>query len=307
MPFFRVLRIIIKKAKVTLQVQIPLIKRNFSVKRVLSYASFQSEPGNLTIEAAMVLPIFLFAVIILMMPMKLLNDGRKVQTALENTGEELSQYAAVLKELEKAENLNAAELDELPDDFLTELTKQGILLYVRMKMSRQEVYEGLESVSFSHSSVLKDKETFDLIMDYRIRLPFSILGLRSVPMTARCRRRAWIGNTLLQAGESSHTEEMVYVGRDSTRYHRKRTCHYIYNQIKAVNKEDLKTIRNLNGGRYKPCSRCAGLNGDDGMLYIMPSGEKYHSNQNCTAITAYVRLVPLSEVIHLGPCSYCSQ
>jgi len=306
MPFFREFIKIIRKAKVTLQVQIPFIRRNISAKRVLSSASLKAGSASLTIEAAMALPLFLFAVIILMMPMKLLNDGRKVQTALEITGEELSQYVTVLKELGKGEDLNAAGVNELPDGFVNGMTEQGILLYVKMKMGKYDVNNCLDSVSFSHSSILKDNETIDLIMEYRIRLPFTVLGLKSIKMTARCCRRAWIGDTLLNNEESDHTEEMVYVGRDSTRYHKKRTCHYLYNHIKAVNKKDLESMRNINGGKYKPCSRCAGL-AEESVVYIMPSGEKYHSNKDCTAITAYVRLVPLSEVAHLGACSYCSQ
>lgn len=307
MPFFRELIKIICKAKVTLQVHFPLIRKNISAKRVLLFASFQSKPGSLTIEAAMALPLFLFAVVILMTPMKLLNDGRKVQTALEITGEELSQYVSALKELKRGEDLSAAGLDELPDGFLEEITEQSILLYARMKMGKYEVYRDTQSVSFLRSSVLKDKETIDLIMDYRIRLPFPVLGLKSVPMSARCFRRAWIGNTLLYEEESGDTEEMVYVGRDSTRYHKKRTCHYLFNHIKAVNETELESIRNTGGGIYKPCSRCSSLEREGSIVYIMPSGEKFHSSRECSAITAYVRLVPISEVIHLGACSYCSQ
>ena len=307
MPFFRELIKIICKAKVTLQVHFPLIRKNISAKRVLLFASFQAKQGSLTIEAAMALPLFLFAVIILMTPMKLLNDGRKIQTALEITGEELSQYVSALKELRRGEDLSAAGLNELPDGFLEGITEQGILLYARMKMGKYEVYQDAESVSFLRSSVLKDKETIDLIMDYRIRLPFPVLGLKSVPMSARCFRRAWIGNTLLYEEESGVTEEMVYVGRDSTRYHKKRTCHYLFNHIKAVNETDLESIRNTGGGIYKPCSRCSSLEREGSIVYIMPSGEKFHSSRECSAITAYVRLVPISEVIHLGACSYCSQ
>ena len=40
-------------------------------------------------------------------------------------------------------------------------------------------------------------------------------------------------------------------------------------------------------------------------LYITPYGERYHSDQGCSALAAYVREVPKSQVEHLGPCSYC--
>lgn len=307
MPFFRELKTINHKKNVTLQVQIPFMKTKISEKRVLSSVSFHQKQGSLTIEAAMVLPLFLFAMIILMMPMKLLNDSRKVQTALEITGEELSQYVYVLNELKKGEALNASGLNELPDEFLSELTEQGVLLYARMRLEKQGSISDLSEISFSRSSVLRDNETIDLILDYRVRLPFSVFGLKSIKMTARCRKRAWIGNEPNSGEETDQKEEMVYVGKNSTRYHTKRTCHYLYNNIKAVQFADLEHIRNSSGGKYKPCSRCAEHVGKDSVIYIMPSGGKYHSSENCSAITAYVRLVPLSEVAHLGACSYCSQ
>ena len=45
----------------------------------------------MTVEAALVLPLFLFSMVILMMPMRIMNEGRKVQMALETVCEEVSQ------------------------------------------------------------------------------------------------------------------------------------------------------------------------------------------------------------------------
>ncbi len=96
---------------------------------------------------------------------------------------------------------------------------------------------------------------------------------------------------------------MVYVGKGSTRYHRKRTCHYIYNDLRAVSRDELGSLRNQDGKKYYPCSRCGGAGGNG--CYIMPSGTSWHSSRDCSAIVAYVREVPLSEAEHLGACSYC--
>lgn len=165
----------------------------------------------------------------------------------------------------------------------------------------------LESVSFSRSSVLREGETIDLIMSYRLRLPFSVFGLDSIPMTARSCRRAWTGQEGGGSKGSSQEDEIVYVGKYSTRYHRKRTCHYLYNDIQQISIDEVKSIRNSFGRKYKPCSRCGRFAGDNGSVYIMPGGERYHSDRNCPSIEAYVKAVPLSEARHLGACSYCSQ
>jgi hypothetical protein len=307
MPFFKEFQEKKNKKIVTLQVQIPFTKYGFLVKRVLSSASCFRKKGSLTIEAALVLPLFLFFMVILMLPMGVMKEGRRIQTALEAAGEEVSRYAYVLHQLELGERLKATGINDFSEEFLDGLTEEGILLYVRKRVEGLVGFERLESTSFVRSSVLRDGETIDLIMDYRVRIPFSVFGLSSIPMTARCCRRAWIGQEGGSSGKTGQEDELVYIGKASTRYHRQRTCHYLYNDIQEIPFKEVENARNLSGGKYKPCSRCGGFAEENGSVYIMPSGERYHSDRNCSSIMAYVEVVPLSQVRHLGACSYCSQ
>ena len=97
---------------------------------------------------------------------------------------------------------------------------------------------------------------------------------------------------------------MVYVGKNSTRYHSSASCHYLSNDLTAVSYASLSGERNSGGKKYHPCSRCAkGVTG--GTVYIMPSGTSFHTSESCSAIRSYGRAVPKSDVAHLGPCSYC--
>jgi hypothetical protein len=307
MPFFKEFQEKNNKKIVTLQVQIPFTKHGFLVKRVLSSASSFRKKGSLTIEAALVLPLFLFFTVILILPMGVMNEGRRIQTALEAAGEEVSQYAYVLHRLKLGERLEAAGIDGFSEEFLEGLTEEGILLYVRKRVEGRAGFERLESTSFARSAVLRDGETIDLIMDYRVRIPFSVFGLSSIPMTARCCRRAWIGQEGGSSRKTGQEDELVYIGKASTRYHRQRTCHYLYNDIEQISFKEVENARNLSGGKYKPCSRCGRFAEENGSVYIMSSGERYHSDRNCSSIMAYVEAVPLSQVCHLGACSYCSQ
>jgi len=70
-----------------------------------------------------------------------------------------------------------------------------------------------------------------------------------------------------------------------------------------VSLSEIAGIRNDNGVRYQPCERCGNRAGAS--VYIMPSGTRYHSDPDCSAIIAYVQRVKLSDVEHLGVCSYC--
>jgi len=307
MPFFKEFKRKNNKKIVTLQVQIPFMKQGFLVKRVLSSASRHRKKGSLTIEAALVLPLFLFFMVILMLPMGIMKEGRRIQTALETAGEEVSQYAYVLHQLKLGEKLEATGIDGFSEEYLDGLTEEGILLFVRKQVEGRAGFKRLESATFARSSVLRDGETIDLILDYRVRIPFSVFGLKSIPMTARCCRRAWIGQEGGGNGKNGSEDELVYIGKASTRYHLQRTCHYLYNDIEQISFMEIENARNINGGKYKPCSRCGGFAEENGSVYIMPSGERYHSDRNCSSIMAYVEAVPLSQVRHLGPCSYCSQ
>ena len=306
MPFFKELSGKKDKKHVTRQVQIPRVKYGLFVKRALSSASGLRKKGSLTIEAAIGLPLFLFFMVILMIPMELINQERKAQTALERVGEEVSQYAYVLDQLKLEEKLEESGMESVPEEFLKGLTEQGILLYVKKRVEKNLDFKRLESVSFSHSSVLRDGETIDLVMNYRVKLPFSTFGLDSVPMTARSCRRAWTGREGVKE-EADTEDELVYVGRSSTRYHRDRTCHYLYNDLKKISFQEAENVRNSSGRKYLPCSRCGKFAQENGSVYIMPGGERYHSDAHCSSIAAYAEAVPLSEVRHLGGCSYCSQ
>ena len=150
-------------------------------------------------------------------------------------------------------------------------------------------------------------------MNYEMKLPFSVLRLQTVPMESRSIRRAWIGRDgplgegafgLPENGQD-HLPEAVFVGKNSTRYHKTQECHYLSNSLTAVSYEELGTRRNNGGRRYHACQICGGASGPGSIVYIMPEGESYHSQWNCSATIAYVKEVSIEDAEHLGKCSYC--
>ena len=162
-----------------------------------------------------------------------------------------------------------------------------------------------------------------IVMRYRMRLPFSVLGVSSIPVEQVCSRRMWNGADGGRFGDgdrdgNGEEDEIVYIGKNSTRYHRLRTCHYLYNDLKAVDSGAVGELRNESGGRYSPCGTCgagsgstgnggtgSGSMGSAGTVYVMPYGTSYHLSKSCRSIIAYVQAVPLSQVEYFGECSYC--
>ena len=232
MPFFCAANKM-KNHSVTLQVRIHEIKKSIARKRASLSAS-----ASLTVEAALVLPLFLFGGVILMMPFRVLDVHRQVQAVGEHVSEEIGQAAYLSKYTDEDSFWNTAAAHAYAE------------AAVRTRLEDLPVHQ----LSLLRSSLLQDGETVDLVMDYEIRLPFSVFGLNSVKQT-------------------KEKDVVVYVGKNSSRYHLSRTCHYLHNDLTAVAFEEVEYRRNEGGSRYGPCARCGGAAG--AMVYIMPSGRHY--------------------------------
>ena len=321
MPFFRCGNKIVffgknrkKRHSVTLQVRNPLWKWKKTAGRRVSFSvslqmgrNMAKVKGSMTVEAALGFTLFLFFMALMAAPLSVMDTRRQVQAGLEAEGERIAQYAYA-----------AADFAEIGEPgLLSDLSRSGLLsglsreAVCRTVENRVKTAEGTgRAVDFSaaKSRILEDGETIDLIVDYAIRLPFPVFFLDEIPQQARCIRRAWTGKDGLGAEGSSRGDEeneIVYMGKDGSRYHRSRTCHYLYNDLRAVSAAEVKDLRSQSGNRYRPCAVCGGLGGT--VAYVMPSGESYHFRKDCSSIAAYVRAVPLKSVEHLGACSYCSR
>lgn len=295
---------------VTLQVRILSSKFSKCLHDCHGKKAFLSVPAALTLEAAMCLTLFIFAAVCLMLPMKIMNTERKVQAALEELGEDFSQYAYIKESLEKGQLFNVTGAGDFAKGFCRYLVAGAAQGYAQVQVMSHADTSAMEHVTMLRSRILEDEETIDLILDYEIRLPFPVLGLPALERTARCTRRAWIGREGKDydgtgGSQEGNPDEIVYVGKNSTRYHRSRSCHYLANRMTGVSRDEVSGLRNAYGSKYNPCAVCGQLSGDT--VFITSGGRSYHTTQVCSAIVAYVRAVRLSEVEHLGPCSYCGK
>ncbi len=265
--------------------------------------------ASLTLEAAVALTLFIFASVCLILPMKIMITERRIQSALEETAEDLSLYAYLAGALGKGLGELIPGADQSDIDFCGFIGNSAGKAYVLSDVEKRLDTACVVSLDLSGSEIFSDEEYIDLVLDYNIRLPFPVPGLPDLKRTARCRRRAWVGfpgkdYDGRQSG-SDADDPIVYVGKTSTRYHLRRTCHYLSNDLTAVSIDEVGNLRNNSGGKYRPCASCGKVAAS--VVYVMPSGSSYHTDVDCKAIISYVRAVRLSEVAYLGACSYCGK
>lgn len=263
--------------------------------------------GSLTLEAALVFPLFVFFCVTLLIPMRIMDRQRQIQAAVESAGKEISQYAygAYLWEQGKEGQMDESRDEPAENgmgDIFGGVSLAGITAMVLEKIDKKWV----KDISFAGTAV--EDDMVRIVMTYRMPLPFSVFRMDSVGAEAVCVRRLWTGAEGNREGdflpEGEEKEEMVYIGRNSARYHRDRKCHYLFNDLRQVQAGEIDGLRNQEGKRYYPCPSC-GAADSEGPFFVMPWGTRYHSTGQCGAIRAYVQAVPLSQVKHLGECSYC--
>lgn len=289
-------------------------ERNFR-KRALSLASLASRTSraSLSLEAAMCLSLFLFLSVCLIMPIKMMDRQRQIQAVMESVGEEMSRFAYVEYCFKQ---IGEDEVDtgraQYGTETLQEADEDGTVLalktaYGAARILAQIDKDWIENVSFQGTDIGTNNMVY-IEMRYRMRFPFSVLGLNGINVKQVCSRRMWTGaeggRHREGQGGAGKQEETVYIGKNSTRYHRQRTCHYLYNNLEEAPAGTVDQMRNRSGARYTSCRRCGG-GADSGTVYIMPYGTSYHTQRSCSTIIAYVQEVPFSSAVHLGVCSYC--
>lgn len=265
--------------------------------------------ASLTLEAALVLPIFLFSMYLLILPMRMMDSSRKMLCICEAVCQNAAagSYLLQQKEISVGEKGDAAQTAAAAQEVQAALRGKAVGLLAATCATEQLDDNFVENIQFWRSRCMDDGEIITVTLDYRYRLLFSVFGLSSLPQRVTASRRAWIGETRDSANtqnDNAGDDTLVYIGRNSTRYHRSPDCHYLSNDMIPVPFSAISTKKNSGGASYHSCPRCA-RGCSSGTVYIMPSGTAYHTDPDCSAIRAYVHAVPKSSVEHLGACSYC--
>lgn len=248
---------------------------NHSPKESISV--FPLKTGSLAVEAALVLPIFLYALLCLMSVLNLMRISVHLQQVLYEEGMYLSETAygksgisqedAIREMLEKTDSLQ-----QKPDYSLSDLS---------------------------------DPEHIRLAVSYEGRLAFDQFRLFHKQFTQGVWIHSFTGydhglNNV--SGDSGET--YVYITEDSEVYHRNRDCSHIHLHVQTVSNKDLKKLRNQYGDRYKACSHCHAKQ-SDGTLYITPEGDCYHNSLDCSGLKRTVYAIPISQIGDRRPCSRC--
>ncbi len=299
--------------------------------------------GSLTVEAALVLPVFIYIIIAFIYFLQIIRLQESLQNAITETGLFSAKYAYVydyVTEYGKEDTNHPADTKEMTEtngigETPAENTQNNLSssveeviaktidsAYYKVKMqdyldistiNRFCIKNGFDGIHTYLSGFLKEDNAIDIIVSYDIRLPLMFLNIQDIPVMQRVRLRGWNGHRVALKNESSDSpspsednEKMVYITETGTVYHLYRDCTYLRLSIREVNIGQVGNLRNEAGGKYTECNLCKD-SAADGIqtVYITDSGDRYHWNLACSGLKRTVITIPISQVGDRNLCSRC--
>ncbi len=241
--------------------------------------------GSLTVEASLLLPIFIFATLSVIYMNKFLLYQEQVQWALTRIGREAAVEYAV------------AEERVIPDQLY--LTAKAALYLKDTDVT----------VSLLQSEFDEESKELHLVADYWVKLPFPLINIRSFVFSQQSVSRAFAGVDTRQMVVPEEEDSIVYITRTGRVFHETLSCTYLTLSISQVKHGDLSYLRSESGGIYHACEACAEDREyeENDEVYICNYGNRFHQSRSCSKLKRNIQEVQRSEVGSRLPCSKCTR
>lgn len=270
--------------------------------------------AGMTVEAAIVLPLFLFFFVNLGSAMEMIRLHQSLQMGLWDVGNQLCVYSyAVSKDGESAET---GVLEAAGDIALTyTYVKNQIVNYCGENyLNASPLSRGTDGLQFWESQVVSHKPdtasgVVDIILTYQVSPWLDIPYVKPFRMSNRYYGKMWTGFELNEGGSGVYDQDMVYVTENREVYHESLECTHLKLSICTIGEQELSSARNLYGRRYTLCSKCGrkGLE-EGGEIFVCREGDYYHYKRNCPGLTRIISAITRQQATEekLRPCSRCA-
>lgn len=298
----------------------------------IKMAAFNALRASSTVEAALVIPLFIYAVMAVMYFIQVMAVRSHVNDALYITLKKSAGYAYIYENFNEYAGQKAIE-DGIADDSTIDSAgggiKKGMVVETIRRMFIKElgkdyaknnnIENGDAGFIFISSRVLQGNSVIDIKVSYYIKNPFDIFGNTRIKIADRKRINAWLGEDMDGYKKADGmSEEYVYITAGGEVYHTDSKCTHLLRYIKKCDKGDIEEIRNNSGSKYYECKMCK-KNTDDqetddqetgdtktNSVYYTEYGTCFHSNSMCTELRRNIQKVKKSDIEDRKLCEKCS-
>ncbi len=274
-------------------------------KQVCSKRAFLRLPvgGSVSIEAAVAIPVFLFCFLEIFSLLNYLSVYNGVLYTLKNVGDTVSVYGYAYDRV-----MSDQEEVSIGEKIISSVVFSEAYLDTQIRRQCQgEIYEntikgGVKGIQTLGSHIDTKDNTLLLTAYYTVK-PIVQLTESELRLNNKYYAKLWTGYEI----RGERDEDIAYITPNASVYHLTEDCSHLKLSIKKVDYEDLMTVRNEEGSKYKECLFCAEEAVVQDFYYITSQGDKYHSSISCSGLKRTIYRVSLKEVKQLSLCKRCSQ
>ena len=285
----------------------PLMKCQ-SIKGISLFISGRrSIEGSMTVEASIVLPLFLFFFLNLSCAIEMIRLHGNLELAMWDVGNQISIYGHALTwEDSSSDSMEDTTWADVVGVIMSGTYVKGqIVDYLGEEyLENSPLREGVDSFLFLESGISETEDTFKLVVTYAVAPFGSVSGFKAFRMANQYYGHFWNGYAIpVDAGSQ---EQYVYVTENGTVYHLEEECTYLKLSIRRVSFQEALDSQNASGIRYAACQKCCeGICMGD--VYITSEGKCYHFERDCPGLKRTVYCVENSHVSGLELCSRCAR
>lgn len=266
--------------------------------------------GSMTIEAALVLPLFLFFVTAILYFLVIISLQTDIQLAMEETARSLGKKAYFAEHTARTQ---ASEEDGERTGILSAginpLTIKAWMLYGGLgeRINRSRIVGGVGGFYVYHSGYESKKGILDIVVNYTYQIPFLPEQIGKVRFVQRSRSHVWTGRMLKEGsgGGDASDGTSVYVTPHGTAYHLSKNCPYLDLSIHGMGRDAVDSARNKDGGKYYMCTDCCRKGESYGTVYVTDYGTNWHSDPQCTGLKRTVEEIDFSDAGSRHVCPKC--
>ena len=249
--------------------------------------------ASLTVEAALVFPLAVFALTAFLYLFFLIQVRTEISRAMTDAGRELSQMASVP---EDTGSLGASALAVL-------YGKREVENYLKGRAAEGIIKGGTGGISFVGTFWEEETSTLTLQASFQTVFPPGIAWFHPIQVTLKRVVRGFTGFSGREGGLGTEDSSLVYVTDHGTVYHRDLGCRYLKLSIRQTELSKVDELRSGDGSRYYPCERCWKEGAE--IVFLTEDGNRYHQTLNCSSLVRGIHTVHLWDTGGLPPCSVC--
>src|SRR5574344_1579889 len=183
--------------------------------------------GSLTVEAALVLPVFVYGIMCFLYIFQILYIQEKIQFALTEVAKETSQSGYVYERMAKEKNKAKPISEERRENNL----KARLKYYLPSEVLKKNyIRGGYNGIVMSASSFMESNKEIDIIAVYQIEMPILFFHIAPFTFVQRVKTRGFVGTKQFgeeENGEWNSNKKIVYVAETGGVYHLFKECSHL--------------------------------------------------------------------------------